>query len=167
MKLEDDQAVQAAMKEEEVEEKIATADLQTEALGHEGEVRAELQQELPQVGNQGLLQLQLGMGLGQVEELEQVDVFKNLMRKGMQLSRRRRDNWRREDDAFEPCAGKLPFQLAPAPPFLDRKAHVILALFGPLAAAQDHQVVGPGQLSHQWCDFFVVLVKVVELPHPE
>lgn len=25
----------------------------------------------------------------------------------------------------------------------------------------------PGQLSHQWCDFFVRLIGGVKLPHPE
>ena len=86
LELERDQAVQAAMKEEQVEEEISAADLQSEPLAHESEVRPEFQQELPQVGNECLLQLQLGMGLGQVQEVEQVCILKHCFRKGMQLS---------------------------------------------------------------------------------
>lgn len=47
------------------------------------------------------------------------------------------------------------------------KAQVELAFLGPLAAGENEQIVGPGQLSHQRRDFFIVPVCLIELPHPK
>ena len=61
----------------------------------------------------------------------------------------------------------MTLEFAFAPPFAQAETEVEFAFFRALAAAQDEQIVGPRQLSHQWCDFLVEMVDAVELPHPK
>jgi len=60
----------------------------------------------------------------------------------------------------------LPLEFALAPSFPDAYPQVELAFLLAPAAAQDEQVVGPGQFSHQWCEFWRAAVGLEELPHP-
>lgn len=60
---------------------------------------------------------------------------------------------RAEYGALEQRGLELALQLALAPLLADGLAQVELALFGPFALVEDDEVVRPGQLSRQWCDF--------------
>jgi hypothetical protein len=46
-----------------------------------------------------------------------------------------------------------------------RQPEVKLAFLVALALAKDEQVVGPGQFSQQWCEFWLIAVRLEELHH--
>jgi len=62
---------------------------------------------------------------------------------------------------------ELAFKVTASPLLLNTHPQIKLTLLWPLALAQDDEVVGPGQLSHQRRDNVVALVGLVELPHAE
>jgi hypothetical protein len=49
------------------------------------------------------------------------------------------------------------------PTELLRLADVEFTFGGLLASLQNHQVLGPTNFSHQWCEFFVISIRLVEL----
>ena len=59
----------------------------------------------------------------------------------------------------------LRLQLPPAPPLSNRAVHAEPAFFVEHAQTKNNEVMTPGQMSHQWCDFFVVAVRLEELTH--
>ena len=102
----------------------------------------------------------------EIEELDQIRVLEDFAGLGMVFPQRKRELGRRQDDAFEQGPGELALQLPLAPPLADGDAQVKLAFLLAFAAAHNEQVVGPGQFSHQWCEFWSVAVVLEELPHP-
>lgn len=101
----------------------------------------------------------------QPKELERVAVAKDGERLGVRLSHRWCDFWRVEDGLLKEGRLELTFEPAAAPSFLYCHPQVEIALFRPLALAQDEEVVAPGQLSHQWRDNSAVAVCLIELLH--
>ena len=95
------------------------------------------------------MQVGLVMPVGQAEELDQIGVPEHLRRRRVGLSHHRCDFWRVQHGALEQGRLELALQLPFAPALLHRHAQVELTFLGPLALAQDDEVVGPGQLSHQ------------------
>ncbi len=83
------------------------------------------------------------------EEIEQVGVFEDGFGGGVQLCHQWRHFWGCQEGAFEEGGSELTLQFAFPPAFAQAGAEIKLALFGAFAAAQDEEVVRPGQLSRQ------------------
>jgi hypothetical protein len=60
---------------------------------------------------------------------------------------------------------KSAFQFPLTPSVLNGDTDVELTFFRAFALSKDDQVMGPRQLSYQWCDFLVPVVGFVKLPH--
>lgn len=167
LQLNGDKAVEATVKEEQVECEISPANLYRVFGANEAEVPAQLDQERPQLLQESPMQVRFRMHEGQSEELQVVGVLEDADRVGVTLSYHRRDFWRAEHYALEKRGTKLTLQFSFAPPLSDRDTEVELALFLSFALSKNDQVMGPRQLSYQWCDFLVPVVGFVKLPHPE
>ena len=100
---------------------------------------------------QAALQVTFKVGNRQVEKFDQVAVIKQAGSVGMNLSHQWWDFCRAEDDALKKDRVELPLQLALASFFLRRHLEVELAFFRALAAAEDDEVLRPGQLCQQRC----------------
>ena len=75
LQIEEDQAAQAAMEEEQVHAIPVVADAQAALAADEGEVVAEFEQEAFQMADEGFFQLGLGVFILQVEELQDERIF--------------------------------------------------------------------------------------------
>jgi hypothetical protein len=74
----DDIAPKLEMVEKEVEVEILVANLEMHLPTDKGETRSQLQKELLDMVDEGLLDLGLAAGIGGAEEVEKVGVFENL-----------------------------------------------------------------------------------------
>jgi hypothetical protein len=77
------------VKKEQVDLKISPAHLYWIMAADETEVTAKFDQEVFKLGNQPVVQIGLGMGLGKVEKLDQVAVLEDGCGIGVNFSRRR------------------------------------------------------------------------------
>jgi hypothetical protein len=132
--LEIDEAVEGAVEEEEVEAKIASADLDEVFASDVTEVASEFDEELAELLNEGAVEVAFVVGLREVEEVEEVGVLKYACGIGIQLSHQWCDFWRGEDGALEEGAGELAFEFAFAPFFAGGEFEVEGAFFGVFAA---------------------------------
>ena len=66
------------MVKKQVEAEIGAAHLQQVLLAHETEVAAQFGQKLLQIGDQGLLEVVLGMNFRQIEKLQQITVLEGM-----------------------------------------------------------------------------------------
>ena len=88
LQLDGDEAVHAAMEEQQIEREILSADLDGILGADEAEVPSQLSDEAAQIAQESPFQIRLGMLRGQAEEFEGVDVFEELGGLGVQLSQR-------------------------------------------------------------------------------
>ena len=72
-----DEALQFAMVEKQIETEIFSAHLQKILFPDEGKVAAQLDEKLPEIGDQSALEVGFGMGFGQVEKIEEVGVLED------------------------------------------------------------------------------------------
>jgi hypothetical protein len=79
LQVDDDQAAQPAVEQQQVHPVPLAADADALLAGDEGEARPQFQQELLQVTDQGLFQVSLAVLVLEVEELEQVGVADGLL----------------------------------------------------------------------------------------
>ena len=114
------------MEEQEVEVEIPPADLDAELFTGETKVRPEFDQELLEVGDEGLLELPFGVGGGQVQEVQQVGVLEHHPGIRVHLCHQWRHFWRGEDRAFKQAGAYLPIKLAAGPPSLNGQPQIKL-----------------------------------------
>ena len=85
---ESNQGVECSVEEQQIESEIPSADLERVLGADEAEVPPELDEELLELLDQAAMQVGLGVGRGQVEELDQIGVFKDRGCVGMQFCQR-------------------------------------------------------------------------------
>ena len=78
LEFDDDIAPELEMVEKEVEVEILVTYLEMNLPTDKGKTGSQLQKELLDVVNEGLLDLGLAAGIGGAEEIEKIGVFKNL-----------------------------------------------------------------------------------------
>ena len=72
-----DEAIQAAMEEEEVERKIPPADLERELGADEAEITAQFDEEVAELEQQTLMEIGLAVAGREIKEFEQVAVLED------------------------------------------------------------------------------------------
>jgi len=146
----DQQSIEPAMEEEQIQRKIAGADLYWELGTDEAEVAAKFQQELFHPAEQPTVQLFLAVFLRQPKELQSVRVPEDRLRLRVRLVHHRRHFCRGERHALEKHGVELTLEFPLRPPLLDRHPQVEFALLRPFALPEDDEIVTPGQLVRQW-----------------
>ena len=81
-----DKAVQGTMKEEQIESKILTADLDGKLRTDKTEVASEFGEEAPKVAQEGGMKVRLGMRSWEAEKLKEVGIPEGRLRLRMQFS---------------------------------------------------------------------------------
>ena len=85
---EGDEAVKAAVKEEEVELKIAFSDLDGVVAADEAEVASKFDEKISQAFDETVMEISFGVAFGEVEEFDEVGVFEDRGGIGVQNSQR-------------------------------------------------------------------------------
>lgn len=140
LKFDGHQAVEAAMKEQQVQSEITPSDLQRIFRADKAEIAT---------------------------QLDHVGIAKHFQSCRVRLLQHCRDFCWLGDAALEQCCLELALQFAAGPLFLDRHTQVELALFRVFTLAENDLVMGSGQLSRQCRDFFLGAVNLIELTHAE
>jgi len=81
LELDDDQAAQLSMEEEQVDVVVVAVERDALLPLHEGEARAQLQEKPLDLPQQGRLQILLAVGVFQPEEIEQIRVLQHEVRR--------------------------------------------------------------------------------------
>src|ERR1700722_17747629 len=121
------EAVQATMKEEQVQREISPTNLNRIFGADETEVPSQLDQKHSELFQQAAMQICFGMDRWETEKFQVIGILENAECFRVCLSHHWRDFWRTEHCAFKECTAKLTFKLARAPPLLDRKPYVELS----------------------------------------
>ena len=77
LELDGDEAVQAAMEEQQIEREIPPADLERELGADEAEVAAQLDEEVAELEEQTLMEIRLAVAGREAEEFEEVAVLED------------------------------------------------------------------------------------------
>jgi hypothetical protein len=88
LELDGHEAVEPPVEEEQIQLKVAPADLQRILAADEAEVAPQLDEEALQVLDQSQVQIRLGMRGGEVEEFDEVGVLEEGGRARMQIAQR-------------------------------------------------------------------------------
>ena len=145
-----DQAVESAMKEQQIDKEVAIADLKWIITADKAEIAAEFDQKLLELFDQRPLQFAFGMFGRKLQKFEQVSILENRRGFGVNFSHHRCEFWRREYGALEQRPIQLTLQIPLSPFFSDAHSKIKLSFLIEFAAAHDEQVVGPAQFCHQW-----------------
>ena len=137
------------MAEHKVDREVLLADLDWILGADEAEVATELRDEPSKVAKERAVEIRLGVSVREAEELDAVGVLELVEGCWMGSCHRWRHFLRGPVAAERDARVELTLKLALAPPSLDRREHVELALLRVLRLAEDDQVMGPWQLCHQ------------------
>ena len=137
------------MEEKQIEREVPAADLHRVLGTDEAEITPHFNDELSEILQQTPMQIGLRMTIRKTQELDDVGILEEIRRRRMSLNQRSRGLGRVEHRTFKEGGTELTFELPRAPSLPHCQTHIEFTLFGALALAQDDEVVGPGQLSHQ------------------
>lgn len=166
LEVDDDEAAQAEVVEEQVEIEILATDFEVVLTADECEALAEFENERPEVVEQAALQLPLGNVIRDVEELEAVGILHQLPR---QVRLRRWQGLGEIRDCFALAADQPAFDLvdenSAAPAVLDRPAGIPEPVVLGFQRVEQAEVMPPGQSCNNLLHNLQVRVGFGKGPH--
>lgn len=136
-----DEALEFAVVEEEVDEEVAVADLETVFLTEEGEVASEFEDEVAEAADEGGFEVAFGVVGGEVEEIEDVAIAEDAC-EVLGLGR-----WGEFDvgelGALEDAGVDLAVEFAGAVVFCGGELEVEVAFFWGFAAGDEDVMMSP------------------------